>query len=120
MKNFSVILRLPLFYLIFILSSCLSDNENKDWQEEVFLTVSSEMVDFYPFINIGIPSEGIYIKEDKLNYWTSFPLTGIEGFNYEAGYEYRLKVRKTHLANPPEDGFNFEYELISIISKEKK
>ncbi|MDR1673242.1 MAG: DUF4377 domain-containing protein [Bacteroidales bacterium] len=32
------------------------------------------------------------------------PLNAIEDFNYEVGHEYRLKVLKTHLANPPADG----------------
>jgi hypothetical protein len=100
--------------------SCLNDNEDKDRTEDIVLTVASEKVDFYSFENIGIPGKGISIKEDKENQWTSLPLGFIEGFTYEEGYEYRLKVQKTHLANPPADGFIFKYKLITVVSKEKK
>jgi hypothetical protein len=113
----SLVIVLSVFIGNFLMS-CLSlnDNEDKDRTEEVMLTVASKKVDFYPFENIGIPSEGISVKEDNANYWTSFPLTAIEGFVYEEGYEYRLKVRKIHLANPPEDGFRFKYKLITVVS----
>jgi hypothetical protein len=67
---------------------------------------------------IGIPSEDISVKEDKENDWMSLPLEFIEGFTYyEEGYEYRLRVQKTHLVNPPEDSFIFKYKLIAIISR---
>jgi hypothetical protein len=104
------------FLPVFLMAGC-ENGENEDWTEEVLLTVASEKVDFYPFIHIGIPGEGISIKEDKANHWTSLPLDFIEGFTYEEGYEYRLRVQKTHLANPPEDGFIFKYKLIAIVSK---
>ncbi|MDR1222078.1 MAG: substrate-binding domain-containing protein [Tannerella sp.] len=94
-------------------------DENKDWTEEVLLTVSSEVVEYYP------PNEeneagfyGIKIMEDNTTHSVTLPLNGgIEGFDYEAGYEYRLKVLKTHLANPPADGSDFVYRLIEILSK---
>jgi hypothetical protein len=44
-------------------------------EKEVMLMVAFGKVDFYPFEHAGIPSEGISIKEDKVNYWISFPLT---------------------------------------------
>ncbi|QED38000.1 DUF4377 domain-containing protein [Antarcticibacterium arcticum] len=43
----------------------------------------------------------------------------IIGFDYEPGYIYMLKLEKRKIDNPPQDGSSFEYELISIVSKEK-
>jgi Domain of unknown function (DUF4377) len=43
----------------------------------------------------------------------------IEGFEYEAGNEYLLKVLKTPIENPAADGHTATYKLIEIISKTK-
>ena len=39
--------------------------------------------------------------------------------NYEWGYAYNVTLKETHLANPPEDGSSYHYDLISINSKTK-
>ena len=41
----------------------------------------------------------------------------LDGFDFEWGYIYDLKVKETHLASPPEDGSSYRYELIEVISK---
>ncbi len=41
----------------------------------------------------------------------------IDGFEYEAGYVYDLRVEKTHIPNPPQDASSIEYKLIEVISK---
>ena len=101
----------------FFLAGCLDlDKNEKDWTEVVQLTVASETVKH----NVWGSAEaidGINIIEDKGTYWFSLPLNGIEGFNFEAGYEYRLKVKKTHLSNPPADGSSIIYTLLEILSK---
>lgn len=43
----------------------------------------------------------------------------IIGFDYEPGYIYMLKLKRTKIDNPPQDGSSYEYELITIVSKEK-
>jgi len=43
----------------------------------------------------------------------------IDGFEFEWGYEYSLKVKETTLANPPEDGSSKQYKLLKVISKKK-
>ena len=43
----------------------------------------------------------------------------IEGFEYEAGYVYDLKVRKIKIQNPPQDASNLKYILQRVVSKEK-
>jgi hypothetical protein len=43
----------------------------------------------------------------------------IEGFVYEEGYRYYLKVLKIHFSNPSMDGPNYKYKLIEIMDKKK-
>jgi hypothetical protein len=100
------------------LPGCENDGD-KDWTEEVLLTVSSEKVKYYPIEGNGLGVEGMNVKEDNENYWAKMSLNEIEGFQYEAGYEYRLKALKKHLANPPADASDVTYKLLKILSKEK-
>lgn len=109
-----------LLLLISVFTGC-NNAEPKDWSEVVTLYVSSETGEYRPF---GSPPgfgalEGLRIKEEKENYWYVVHLNSIEGFSYERGYEYSLKVEKTHLANPPADGSDIRYKLIEIASKVK-
>ncbi|KAA6300975.1 MAG: hypothetical protein EZS26_002867 [Candidatus Ordinivivax streblomastigis] len=120
MKRFYAIIRIALFCPIFILSGCLFDNENENWTETVVLTVASEIANYYPIEGIGVPIDGMRIKEEKTDYWKVVPLNSIEEFNYEVGYEYRLIVLKKYLAVPPADGSDVKYKLLETISKERK
>lgn len=43
----------------------------------------------------------------------------INGFEYEPGFEYVIKVQEKRINNPPED-YRGEYILKEIVSKEKK
>lgn len=56
------------------------------------------------------------VKEQSATEWQPLVMGGIEGFEYEQGHAYELKVRKTTLANPPQDGANRTYRLIEIIN----
>ncbi|MFD2565352.1 DUF4377 domain-containing protein [Aquimarina rubra] len=57
--------------------------------------------------------EGDQIGQD--NFTPTF--NGINGFDYELGFIYDLKVIKTRLANPPQDSSNIRIDLLEIISK---
>ena len=41
----------------------------------------------------------------------------IEGFNYEKGYEYKLKVKRTEVVNPAADASKYSYKLKKVTSK---
>ena len=43
----------------------------------------------------------------------------IEGFNFEWGYEYELKVEETDLVEALSDGTQFDYQLVEVLSKTK-
>ncbi|WP_247231655.1 DUF4377 domain-containing protein [Telluribacter sp. SYSU D00476] len=57
---------------------------------------------------------------DKVGSQTwEFFYSPIEGFNYEPGYIYTLKVKTEPIKNPPADGSSIKYTLIEEVLKEK-
>lgn len=50
--------------------------------------------------------------------WENF-FGQIEGFNFEAGYEYQLIVKEEKVENPPADAASVKYKLIREVSKVK-
>ncbi len=63
--------------------------------------------------------EGMLIKEKDAANWECVSFMEITGFTYERGHEYELLVKKTTLANPPQDSGNVRYELVRIVSDKK-
>ena len=41
----------------------------------------------------------------------------IEGFDYEPGYEYKIRVNKLVITNPPADAAGFRYQLVEVLDK---
>ena len=91
----------------------------KDSEENIELFVSSKTVRFTP----KFPSEyegnesapkiynALYIKKTDTDNWMT--LTGIEGFDFEEGFDYVLDVKKVTQANP----YLVKYILLNIKSK---
>lgn len=42
-----------------------------------------------------------------------------DNLNYERGYEYKLKVKKVWMQNPPQDASSVKYIFLEMLSKEK-
>lgn len=103
-----------LFLCISCFMSCDKDDDNVG--EIVVISISPELV--WVSSTSSIPAhlamectieennKKLHIAEDQ-----------IEGFEYNKGYEYKLKVRITPLENPATDGSTDRYELIEIISQ---
>lgn len=110
------------YLLVLLLSfcslSCTDNNDEHDWSEEKVIEISSEIVPAYIW---GEPNEvdGMLIRIDGENQWKAYPITFIDGFEFEQGYSYILKVKIIHVANPPQDGYDVQFKLMSIISKMK-
>ena len=96
--------------------SCTADNDDMDWTEEKVIEILPEIVPAHIF---GEPNEvdGMRVKIKGEDQWHVYPTHFIEGFEFEPGYSYILKVRITHLANPPQDWYDVEYKLVELISK---
>lgn len=58
----------------------------------------------------------IRINED--DEWTLMPLGTIEGFNYEEGYKYQIRVERTIFRYAQDNGEYVFWKFISEISKE--
>jgi hypothetical protein len=111
--------RLLILCMITLFVSCLDNDEMKDRSVVVNLYVSSEAVGYKPLESDpdAVPGIGMKIRENTKDAWSVISQNAIEGFTYEAGFEYFLKVEKTYLANPLQDAPNIKYKLLNVLSK---
>ena len=100
------------------MASCNDDDELKDKVIEVTMSVS-ENTDIMYFLfdhNKENPIECMLVMEDGVDQtWRKMSFSKIEGFTYEKGHRYKLRAKKTILANPPADGSAWEYELVEVL-----
>ncbi len=84
-------------------------------QETIKLKVKENKV---PCVGVA-PMECLQVQEGNNKDWTFF-YDSIEGFEYEPGFTYKLKVEKTKkLGNFPADASAYNYKLKKVISKKK-
>ena len=112
----------PFFFVLcnlFMMTSCLGDDEPKDKSKNIMMYVSHETGFMYDVFD----SDGKYpiecmlvMSEDDPGVWNKLSFGAIEGFTYERGHDYDLLVKRTILANPPADASNRTYSLVRIIS----
>ena len=102
-----------------VVASCsVDDGEQGDVVKVISMSVSEKTGITYDLFdtNAEFPIECMLVKEEGGDgQWKSLVFGAIEGFTYEKGHAYELKVRKTILANPPADGSNCRYKLIEIF-----
>ncbi|KFF24916.1 MULTISPECIES: DUF4377 domain-containing protein [Chryseobacterium] len=99
---------------LFAMTQCTTTANTAGADEKTFI-VGPETADC-----TGVaPMKCLQVKEKASESWTNF-YTNIEGFTYEPGYEYVLKVKTEKIANPPADGSSIKYTLIKEVSKTKK
>ena len=107
----------------FSLASCSSDDDNdKDITKEIAMSVSAEPGVMYAwFDSMGEhPIECMRVMtEDEPGQWQNLYFSEVKGFTYERGHEYELRVKRTILANPPQDASNRTYELVRILADKK-
>ncbi|HTN47765.1 MAG TPA: META domain-containing protein [Flavipsychrobacter sp.] len=72
-----------------------------------------------------LPCEGVapmnclQVKEGNAKAWSNF-YSGIEGFVYQPGYEYKLKVKKIKISKPlPMDAPAYTYHLEKLVYKKQ-
>lgn len=103
--------------LLFVLSACqpVRDTRGAAASEpsEKSLYVGPQLVDC-----VGVaPQKCMLVKEDPQGEYEYF-YGEIEGFVYEEGYTYELRVLVEPVANAPADASNLKYTLIEVISKD--
>ncbi len=101
------------------LASCLNDSE-ADKVEDITMYVSDETGFYYSLFDDNRENaiEGMLIREKGQSHWDCVAFDTVKDFTYQKGKSYVLKVRKTTLIDPPQDGSNIRYELIKIITTE--
>ena len=68
---------------------------------------------------VGVmPQKCLQVKFSESEDWSNFH-DAIEGFDYEQGYLYRLKVEKIQVENPPADASSIRYRLVELLDKTK-
>ncbi|WP_026463146.1 DUF4377 domain-containing protein [Adhaeribacter aquaticus] len=105
-----------LFCLVGALLSCKKET-SEIFAKEVTLRVNSyrQNCQGEGVLNCYLVQDG---KKIGTQNWDLF-YNEIEGFDYEEGFIYDLKVRKENVPNPPADGSSFKYKLIKILNKQK-
>ena len=89
-------------------------NSASSGDEKTFI-VASQTVDC-----TGVaPMKCLQVKEKESDSWGNF-YSNIEGFTYEPGFEYVLKVKTEKLTNVPADALSIKYTLVKQVSKTKK
>lgn len=84
-----------------------------DALRETTLYVGPELADC---VGVG-PMKCMLVTEDPKSE-PQFFYSQIEGFEFEPGYSYALRVRIEPVANAPADASSLKYTLIEILSKE--
>ena len=83
--------------------------------------MSTKLINYFNFRQFGVKLfDNLALIHSVVWRYKATPLCvpygDIEGFEYQQGHEYELKVQKTTLANPPADASNIAYKLLEIIS----
>ncbi|MDQ0594845.1 hypothetical protein QFZ37_003214 [Chryseobacterium ginsenosidimutans] len=114
MKSFKTILKVLFSALIVVLVQCCASANASGENEKIFI-VGPETADC-----TGVaPMKCLQVKENNSAEWTNF-YSNIEGFTYEPGFEYVLKVKTEKLNNVPADASSIKYILVKQVSKTKK
>ena len=76
------------------------------------MDIASERV---PCVGEGF-QECLRVREHPDTAWTLF-YNSIEGFEFEPGFEYTVRVAIRRVDNPPADGSSLAYRLLAILHK---
>lgn len=101
--------------LFFVLAACqpVRDTRTSNEAVEKTLYIGPELVDC---VGVG-PMQCMMVKENPDDEYQFF-YNEIEGFTFEPGYTYEVRVRVEPVANAPADASSLKYTLIEVVSKE--
>lgn len=106
-------LRLTLLTALMVAAAATACSSSSTGPEVITLFVAPQQVDC-----VGLePRKCIQVREDPDEEWRIF-YDGIEGFDFEAGFSYVLRVERRRVEDPPADGSSFRYVLLEVVSKE--
>lgn len=85
-----------------------------DTQTTKILYIGDHLIDC---TGVGL-QKCMLVKENLEDDFTYF-YDNIDGFDYQEGFNYTLKVSVETIRNPPADGSSLKYNLIKILEKEE-
>jgi heat shock protein HslJ len=94
--------------VVFVFFSCSKSPKKTTW------LVSGIMVD----CTGETPQACLQVKEEGQKEWTVFK-DQIEGFDYEEGFYYKIKIETVEVENASDDGSLLKYTLREILEKSK-
>ena len=112
-------LKISFVSLVCLIAAACTQEGPKDKIREIYVEVSSETGVTYHWGDDRCehPIECMLVKlPDNPDVWQPMLFGKIEGFVYERGHAYYLRVRRTTLADPPADASCFTYSLLKILS----
>lgn len=66
---------------------------------------------------VGVaPQKCLLVKQDLKDDWTLY-YDQIEGFEYEPGYDYELRIQEEKVENPPADASSIRWILVDVMNK---
>ena len=109
---------------VIVMSSCLSDMDQEGKKitghKEYELTVASvKLQGVLTSSGYNLLAEVFAVKRDESSEWKA--MGSIGGFEYEEGYEYRIRISETdYLDERMGDPAWTEYKLMEVLSKERR
>lgn len=108
---------IPILFIASLFVTSCSDDGPKDMTKDIMMSVSEEPGVMYDLFD----DEGKYpvmcfrvMDEDFPGEWRNLSMNAIEGFEYEIGHMYTIRVRRTILVNPLADASSYTYKLLTI------
>ena len=98
-----------------VLAACTANgngtkNSPSSPTNEKIIYINSQLVDC-----TGVaPMKCMQVREEGEAEWSYF-YDGIEGFNYKAGNQYKLKIKTEDVVNPPMDASSIRYILVEQL-----
>lgn len=106
----------------FVFSSCQKLNEQEgDTRYSELWEISHKTCEashFYPSRTVECMIITSFTNSKPSIHFT-LPLGLLEGFEYQAGYRYRVIVTVTHFAKPMQDAPTYKYQLKEIIATKR-
>lgn len=106
---------ITIFFIASLFIVACSDDEPRHMVKDIMMSVSEEPGIMYDFE--GNPALCLRVMdEDFPGEWRNLSMLAIEGFEYQIGHRYDLRVRRTIMANPPADASSYTYKLLEIYN----
>lgn len=113
MKTTKFLGMLIAFFALTVLTGCSNDDDD---EKILTMYVSAETGVYYGMTGV---EEGLLVRTSPSEDWYAMSMEGIDDFDYEKGYAYKLLVGKNIVENPPQDGSSIIYRLVEIQERKQ-